>query len=38
MGDFGTPTTCDGLGVTSDDLVPLEGIENLGGTDRPLDD
>ena len=28
----------DGLGVTSDDLVPLEGIENLGGPDRPLDD
>jgi DNA-directed RNA polymerase subunit beta' len=36
MGDFGySDDLADGLGVRSDDLVPLEGIENLGGSDRP---
>ena len=36
MGDFGYgDDLADGLGVTSDDLVPLEGIENLGASDRP---
>ena len=35
MGDFGYgDDLADGLGVTSDDLVPLEGIENLGA-ERP---
>ena len=38
VGDYQYSDDLDGLGVTSDDLVPLEGIENLGGTDRPLDD
>ena len=35
IGDFGYgDDLADGLGVTSDDLVPLEGIENLGTGDR----
>ena len=34
-GDFGYgDDLADGLGVTYDDLVPLEGIENLGTGDR----